>query len=601
MIAPARFKILLLKAILSNKKKRKESQIYQPKIEVKPVITTKEINLPLEIPKINLPREIKPEKAIIEVATVKEIEPEKVEGVEIEEPISIKNIRLKEEEEDVKSIDIRYPLIPRNPKPGERVFASAHICWDPKQQCLVYHVIEPELSEEDKKRLNDLKRIITEKLDVEFTALKREDVKRYLMQKFLDVINSVYPRLPKEKKEDLLYYITRDFLGLEKIEPLMHDPYIEDISCDGVGIPIFVNHRNPKIGSIRTNVVFESAEELDRFVIKLAQRCGKTLTVAQPLLDATLPDGSRLQATLGTDIARRGSNFTIRKFTEEPITPITLIKYGTIDFKVMAYLWFLVEHKRSILIGGGTATGKTTLLNAIAMFIPQEAKIVTIEDTAELRLPHPHWLPHVARKAFAEVGGKKVGEVDMFDLLVESLRQRPDYIVVGEVRGKEAFVLFQQMATGHAGLATIHADTMEKLIDRLTTPPINLPGSLIETLDAIVFLSRIKRGRSYVRRVTGVYEIVGYDKKHETPVVNAVFLWDPKTDSFKQRKSVALKRIGEQLGISEEKIKIDLQVKMTILKWAYDKGYENYEDFSKVVKLYYNNPKKLFEMIMGEQ
>jgi len=584
-------KILLLKALCGYRK-------IKPSFKRK--VPEKSFEKISQFPCFPLPFEkLKSEEKTI--GRVIRLSSEKVEGIDLGKIKEYGVIEKKERFYEPVNIDIKYPLIPRNPKPGQRVFAYAHIKWSPKDYSLVYYVIEPKLDEKEKSILEKVKKIIMEKLDVEFEALKREEAKKYLAEKFMEIIKEVTPYLPKEKQEDIFYYVQRDFLGLEKIEPLMHDPNIEDISCDGVGIPIYVNHRDPKIGTVKTNIVFTSAEELDRFVNKLAQRCGKTISIAQPLLDASLPDGSRLQATLGTDIARRGSNFTIRKFTEEPLTPVTLIKYGTLDSKVMAYLWFLIEHRRSLLIGGGTATGKTTLLNALSLFIPPDAKIVTIEDTPELRLPHPHWVPHVARKPITEVGGKKIGEVDMFDLLVESLRQRPDYIIVGEVRGKEAYVLFQQMATGHAGMATIHADTIEKLMDRLTTPPIELPGSLIEVLDCVIFPSRIKRRNSYIRRVMEVDEIVGFDKKHETPIVNTIFQWDASLDIFVAKsKSIVLKKIANQFGYSEREIYSDIATKIKILKWTVEKNYTNYKIFSHVIKMYYLNRERLLELVEGE-
>ncbi len=534
----------------------------------------------------------------ISAKIVKEMPKIKEEGIEIK---AIKGIEVKKERPvDIKKMNIIYPLIPRYPKKGERVFAYAHIRWSPKDSSLVYYVVEPKLSEEEQRVLKQIKNIIMEKLDIDFSTLRKEEVKKYLTKKFEEVVETVAQAFSPPKRQDLLYYIERDFIGLEKIEPLMQDPNIEDISCDGVGIPIFVNHRDPKIGTIKTNVVFDSAEELDAFVNKLAQRCGKTISVAQPLLDATLPDGSRLQATLGTDIARRGSNFTIRKFPDEPLTPTLLLKYGTLDIRMLAYLWFLIENRRSILISGGTATGKTTLLNALSLFIRPEMKIVTIEDTAELRLPHPHWVPHVARKPIAEIGGKKLGEVDMFDLLVESLRQRPDYIIVGEVRGREAYVLFQQIATGHAGLATIHADTMEKLMDRLTTPPISLPGSLIENLDAILFLSRIKKENSYIRRVFSTFEVVGYNREVDMPIINQIFQWNAKTDRFEVvNKSIILKKIASQHGLKEREVQFGLGEKMKVLEWMLKKDITHYKDFSYIINMYYLQKERLLEIMEG--
>lgn len=585
-------KILLLKAIYGYKKTKPHSKEKKSKRTF-----DKETAF---YPSLSLIPEKTESKENV-IGRVIKLSPEKTEGIDLGKIKEYRTVEEKDRFYEPTKIDIKYPLIPRNPKPGQKVFAYAHIRWSPKDYSLIYYVVEPRLNPREKSILEKIKRIIMEKLDIEFEALKRKEAKKYLEKRFMEIIKEVTPYLSKEKQEDIFYYVQRDFLGLEKVEPLMQDPNIEDISCDGVGIPIYVNHRDPKIGTIKTNIVFESAEELDRFVNKLAQRCGKMISIAQPLLDATLPDGSRLQATLGTDIARRGSNFTIRKFTEEPLTPVTLIKYGTIDSKLMAYLWFLIEHRRSMLISGGTATGKTTLLNALSLFIPPDAKIVTIEDTAELRLPHPHWVPHVARKPITEFGGKKIGEVDMFDLLVESLRQRPDYIIVGEVRGKEAYVLFQEMATGHAGMATIHADTIEKLIDRLTTPPISLPAGLIEILDCVVFLSRIKRKNSYIRRVTEIDEIAGFDKKHEVPVINTVFEWDASADIFlAKNKSIKLKRIANQFGYSEEEIYSDIATKVKILDWAVEKNYTNYKIFSYMIRMYYLNKERLLELVEGE-
>ncbi|NOZ82109.1 MAG: type II/IV secretion system ATPase subunit [Candidatus Micrarchaeota archaeon] len=522
---------------------------------------------------------------------------EKIEGIEI---TGVTGKLVKKPQVDLSKINMTYPLIPRNPKKGERVYAYAHIKWSPEDYSLVYNVIEPPLTEEDKKLLESIKDVIVEKLDVDFARLRKEDAVEYLKKKFEETLKELAPDLPEEKRQNLLYYIQRDFIGLGKIEPLMRDPNIEDISCDGLNIPIFVYHRDPQIGSIRTNIMFTDADELDSFVNKLAQRCGKTISVAKPLVDAALPDGSRLQATLATDIARRGSNFTIRKFTEKPLTPVHLLKYGTVDIKILAYLWTLTEYGKSTLIAGGTATGKTTLLNALSLFIKPEMKIVTIEDTAELRLPHPHWVPQVARQAMVEIGGKKVGEVDMFDLLKESLRQRPDYIIVGEVRGREAFVLFQQIATGHAAFATIHADTVEKLLDRLTTPPINLPASLIENLDCVVFLVRVKHRNLYVRRVSSIFEVVGFDREKNLPKFNEVFRWDAATDTFiTVNPSVVLKKIAEQHGLSPEAIKKELGVKMKILEWLLKKDVTDYKAFADIIKLYYSHHDKLLE-IMGE-
>jgi len=395
------------------------------------------------------------------------------------------------------------------------------------------------------------------------------------------------------KRDVYKYYILRDFIGLGKIEPFMQDKQIEDISCDGVNIPIYVYHRDPKLGTLRTNVKFSSQDELDSFVNKLSERCGKTISVSRPLLDGSLPDGSRVQSTLGSDIARHGSNFTIRMFTEKPLTPVDMINFGTCDLKMMAYYWFLVENGFSILVSGGTASGKTSLLNVLSLFIKPQMKIVSIEDTAELRLPHAHWIPEVARTPIAEEG-----KVDMFELLRESLRQRPDYIIVGEVRGKEAYVLFQQMATGHPGLSTIHAENFQKLMDRLISPPISLPPSLIQNLDAILFVKRVKQGRRYVRKIFSSAEVLGYDSKNGVPLVNDVFKWDGSTDKFKiTNKSGLMKKVTDTTGLSAANIQEEIRKRAAILEWLLNQKITDYRKVGSVINLFYMSPDFLLERI----
>ncbi|MBU3957939.1 MAG: type II/IV secretion system ATPase subunit [Nanoarchaeota archaeon] len=517
----------------------------------------------------------------------------KITGIEEKK----ENTKLWKSEEE-KRLSMIYPLIPRRPAPNQKIYASANILWSKKESALVYFVLEPKLSDGEKFLLDKIKNSLIEKFDVDFTKLRKGEAKKYLAKGFEETVRLMAGALPLEKQENIMYYVERDFIGLGKIEPLMQDPNIEDISCDGVGIPIFIYHRNSGIGTLRTNIMFENSEELDSFANKLAQRSGKTISVASPLVDASLPDGSRIQLTLGTDIARRGSNFTIRRFTEEPLSPIHMLKFGTVDSKILAFLWIMTEFGKSTLIGGSTATGKTTLLNALSLFIKPELKIVTIEDTAELRLPHSHWVPQVARQAIAEMGGRKMGEVDMFDLLRESLRQRPDFILVGEVRGKEAYVLFQQIATGHPGIATIHADTIEKLVDRLTTPPIELSPSLLENLDVIIFLVRVKYGNKYVRRISSVLEVTGFDREKNAPVTNEVFKWDPVKDKFATvNPSIVLKKISDSTGINEIAIQKDFGKRIRILNWLAEKNFTDYRIFANAMKMYYTQQNRLEEIM----
>lgn len=504
-------------------------------------------------------------------------------------------VRIRDLEIDPKEINLVYELVPSG---GDVPFAAANIKWSEKESSLIYYVIEPTLLPGEIELLNKIKTNLIEKLDVDFASLRKNDARSYLKQKFEETVNIMASDIPEDRRRQILYFIERDFIGLDKIEALMKDPNIEDVSCDGISIPIFVFHRNPIIGSVKTNIAFNTKEELDIFVNKIAQRCGKNISVAQPIIGGTLPDGSRVQVTLGTDIARKGSNFTIRRFTERPLTPINLIEFKTFDPKIAAFLWLVVEYGRSILISGGVATGKTTLLNALSLFIKPELKIVSIEDTAELLLPHPHWVPSVARLPIAELEGKKLGEVDLFDLLRESLRQRPDYLIVGEVRGKEAYVLFQQIATGHASMSTIHADSIERLVDRLTTPPISLPATLIEALDIIIFIVRIKYGSTYVRRVNSVYEVLGFDRNKDFPIINEIFRWKASNDNFEAvNPSVVLKKITQQYGVTEKALQKEITNRVKVFNWMLENDIDDYLDVSKVIKLYYQNPEDVLSAI----
>lgn len=498
-----------------------------------------------------------------------------------------------EEREALQRVNMQYPLIKEGEKAGGVVFAYANIRWDEKMGALVYNVNEPRLTLQDRELLEKIKRSIEERLDVNFSKLGEIKAKELLKKEIMVSLEEI-PQPEPGKIPVLQYFIEKEIIGLGLIEPLMKDPEIEDISCDGENIPIYVYHRNPKFGSIRTNIWFDNKADLDQFVLKLAQRCGKSVSIAEPLLDAALPDGSRVQCTMGTDIARRGSNFTIRKFTFYPLTPAHMLQYRTLNSMQMAYLWLAIESGKTILISGGTATGKTSLLNALSLFIKPDLKILSIEDTPELRLPHTHWVPEVARTPLSVKG--KVGEVTLFDLLKSSLRQRPDYLVVGEVRGKEAFVLFQQIATGHPSLATIHAATLPQLVDRLITPPISLPPALIENVDIIVFLQRVKVKGKDVRRVNEIVEVIGVEK--DRPVTVNIFEWDPASDDFiAASSSKVLESIARMSGLTEQSLQMEILRRKRILEWMHDNKTFDYREVSKIINSYYSDPERVMTFI----
>ena len=484
------------------------------------------------------------------------------------------------------SVDERYPLIPPH--------AYAHVFWNDEAKKIEYNVEEPVLTLEERESLERIKTLLTDLIDVgAFEFKEGEKIKEYIARKFDEIVSDYGFSFTPLQYEKIKYYVLRDFAGLERIEPLMQDPNLEDISCIGPGVPIYVYHR--MYGSMQTNVSFKDNDELNRFIVKLAQLVGKNVSVSNPLLEGALPDGSRVQATyvVTKDISTKGSNFTIRKFTKDPLTITDLVKFGTLTPILAAYLWLAVEYRNSILVAGGTATGKTTLLNVISMFIPPEAKIVSIEDTPELRLPHENWIQKIARES------REGGSIDLFDLLKAALRERPEYIVVGEVRGKETYVLFQGMATGHPGLATIHAENIDTLIDRLTSPPISLSPALLHSLDLVLFMRRgISRGYE-VRRLGEIDEILGVDIEKKRPIVNVFARWEPADDKFvfPSKKSKVVDKIVRERGVSVDSVWDELRRRSFVIKYLVDNNIRYYRDVQKYIARYYKEPDRLMEEI----
>ncbi|MFA4906927.1 MAG: ATPase, T2SS/T4P/T4SS family [archaeon] len=370
----------------------------------------------------------------------------------------------------------------------------------------LYYIFEPELSKTDENIIAFVKKKLIEIISLE--DLDRET----LFEKVDQIIKKKKIRLTDEQRQKLVYYTSRDLFGLGRIEALMHDPFIEDIECDGVGIPIFLVHR--KYGHLPTNISYDDISELEDFVIKLAQLSRGYVSYASPLLDAILPDGSRVNAVLSQSVSTKGPTFTIRRFPEEPFSPIHLMEFDTLPASILAYLWTAIEYKKNILITGPTAAGKTTMLNAIAMFFPSGDRVVSIEDTRELNIEHENWLPQVSRRGFGppDAAGQRFGEITLMDLIKESFRQRPDYLIIGEVRGEETYIMFQGMASGHCCLATMHGRSVDDLVSRLTTPPINLYPSLLNSLD-IVLVMGFKGTETIKRALIGVAEIESYNPK----------------------------------------------------------------------------------------
>ena len=477
--------------------------------------------------------------------------------------------------------------------PITKPFSYVRILYDNENHEHIYEVLEPVLSMEEKKLLDFLKDTLIKTMDIELTEFSIDEAKEYLKKNVDRILKDYGVAIDDMTREKIMYYITRDFLGYGKIDVLMRDPMIEDISCDAAGVPIFIYHRNYE--SIKTNIMFQDDDELDSFVIQLAQKCGRHISIARPLLDATMPDGSRLQASLAREVSAMGSNFTIRRFREEPFTPTHLAEYGTLSPEVAAYFWMAIEHGASAIISGGTASGKTTTLNALSLFIPPQMKIISIEDTREINLPHPNWIASVTRETTAEAEESRIG---MFELLKAALRQRPEYILVGEIRGKEAVVLFQAMATGHTVYSTMHADSIFSVVHRLEGDPINIPRIQLQALDIVVIQGLMRIGRRRVRRIKEVVEVVGLDPTTEDLLTNEVFRWNPRKDSFEYfGKGKVMDRIAEYRNWTDKELNEEFNNRVEVIKWMVKNKIQHYVDVGNVIAAYYKDPDKVLERV----
>ncbi len=480
-------------------------------------------------------------------------------------------------------------------------YSYVRIKYDTRANEYNYEVIEPKLLEEEVDILDVLKEVLVESLEM-FEEDTPEYMEGYLRRAVDGLLRELDVSLHPISKERVMYYILRDFIRYGPIDATMSDVNVEDISCDGVGVPLYIYHR--KYGSIPSNLKFENESELDSFVVWLAQKCGKHISVAQPMLDATVPDGSRLQATLGKHVTKRGSSFTIRRFRENPFTPLDLLKFRTMSDDMMAYLWLAIENGQSMLICGGTASGKTTTLNAILLFIPPQMKIVSIEDTRELNLPHENWVPTITRAGFGDVNpvtGKAPGEIDMFDLLGSALRQRPQYLMVGEVRGQEAYVVFQAMATGKSAYTTFHAEDVQSMVHRMENDPINLPRALVAALDIVLMQAQVKVGTEMTRRVKSLTEILGTDPESNELITNAAYSWNPADDTFNYSgHSYVYEKISTARNWSQKRMEQEVKRRIDIFRYMKEAGVDNYREVARIVSAYYKDPERLIKKAREE-
>ena len=506
---------------------------------------------------------------------------EKVEEIERKEEIEI-------QETKEKVVDEKGGF-------GWKGLGKRKIIFDENSREYKYVVIEPKLTDEEKKVKQELIELFRLLADIPVFDASEEEKEKALIESMERLIEDNGISIPQDSKDRIFYYLIRDFIGYGKIDIMMRDDDIEDISCDGYSVPVFVHHR--KYQSIESNVRFRDREELDSFVIRLAQICGKQISVYAPIVDGKLPDGSRLQATLSKTVTDE-STFTIRRFRKNPLTPIDLIESNTMSIEMAAYFWLAIENGASILFCGGTGSGKTSTLNALSLFIPYSHKIVSIEDTREVNLPHKNWIAGTTREGFSTAEREKTGkDIDMFDLIRAGLRQRPRVIIVGEVRGREAYVLFQAMATGHTSYATIHADSIYSLIQRLENPPISLPRALLTSLDIIVFINAIPVGKKMIRRITSVTEIIKMDPDTKQLIFTQPFVWVSKVeDRFKSSgTSKVLTNIRLMNGWSEERLKEEINNRIKVLDWMRKNNVRNYKDVASIISAYYKDPEAVLK------
>ena len=482
---------------------------------------------------------------------------------------------------DKTKIDVRYAVL--------APFAFVHIYWDSKEYEVLYEIEEPILTEAEKDYRDQILPAMRDLINFDVIIEKdQEKLLEYIDKRFRMIVFELGLNLSYDSFRKIYYYLVRDFVGFNEIEPFLRDYFVEDIECNGAEGPVYIIHR--VFRNLKTNLVFHDMDKLESFVEKLAQRSGKYISYASPILDATLPDGSRVNATYTKDITSRGPTFTIRKFTKTPWTPPQLLTFRTLSPEMLAYLWILVQYKMNILITGGTSSGKTTLLNAVAFFIPPEARVVSIEDTRELNLPRENWLPSVVRTA---TGAGNVGEIDLFTLLKSSFRQNPDYVIVGEVRGKEAYVLFQGMASGHSSISTMHADSVDTVIKRLETPPIELSPTLLNVLDCVCIMTHAIVKKQETRKLKEIVEILNVTPEG-IALTNTPFIWNPGDDNFYFKKnSKIFEKIAKRFGITSEELGEEFKKRVKLIYNLYQNKVFDYQKFQDVITQYYKKPQEV--------
>jgi flagellar protein FlaI len=467
----------------------------------------------------------------------------------------------------------------------------------------VYKLKLPELTVQERKLVSVVKEKAIDEIKIDPDKIQDlAERRRIFTHEVLQIIQREKKgiNLPPERLKRLSEVIVRDMIGYGPLDMMLVDDMLEDIMVTGTNKPVYVYHR--KHGMCSTEVTFEDEDSIKRIIDKIARVIGRRIDQQTPLLDARLPDGSRVNATI-PPVSLEGPTISIRKFRRDPLTVVDILKFGTISTDVAAFLWLIVDglgaKPANILFAGGTGCGKTTTLNAATTFVPERERILSIEDTAELQLPHRHWIRLETRPPNVE--GR--GEISMDDLVKNALRMRPDRMIVGEVRGPEARTMFTAMNTGHDGcMGTLHSNSAMETITRLTEAPMNVPGIMIPALDVIFIQQRIySRQRGQIRRVTEVAEVSGFEAGKVQ--LSRIYSWNPRKDALETTgvPSRIKNTMADFSGLNGSDIEIEMEKRAAVLEWMGQKGLRNIFEVGKVIQDYYRGPEIVLKRIRAEK
>ncbi len=501
-------------------------------------------------------------------------------------PVPVFVEKLNEEMASLKKVNIVYPV-------GDPIFI--HIFNGPSGGKL-YHAIEPTLSDDEMHRLDEVRDQILELAPTHRSDDMEEDMEKRIDELFEQVTypkgsrQTIFDRMRGRKvpigddeKDHITYMLKRDLARGGLIEPLLRDPYLEDIHAVGLN-NISVVHKI--FGMLRTNLRFRSEKELDLFIRSTSERMGRPVTDARPIVDGALPDGSRMNIIYSEDVSKGGASFTIRKFFEKPPTMPQLVRWGTFSAKMAAYLWLCLEYGMSLFVSGETASGKTTTLNAMLSFINMRKKIYSAEDTPEVVVPHEVWQRLITRETVFDEA-----RVELFDLVKTALRSRPDYIIIGEVRGKEGSAAFQAMQTGHAVISTFHASSVAKMIQRFTGDPINVPIRFIDNMNLALFQEIIYDEGRILRRCSAIEEIIKYSKEKGGVLTRTIFEWDPIRDRHyftgMYNSYILEHKIAPKMGLEFSKdIYTELERRERMIKAMVEHNIIGYDQVNDVFRAY---------------